>query len=262
MKKAISHCLPLTFSAQGQSASVDDEVKSLSPREVAEGLIKNPALIDTPEYDLRQIGNLLSAYDWFQILIEQPQFEKYFDWFAYRDDFSACWSQLLASQPQFASRICWWYVTRLELVAMYYRCPDIVRAQFPTGDAKELVKFFTSTEISGLLSMLPQAEELFDWKEIAPAMKEDDWLFLLSRQPQFEVHFDWSRVVGKRLWNWGILLAAQPQFAGHCDFSLLDRTQIRKILLRQIQFRDRADLSKLTASDREKIRKRYPEMEL
>ena len=183
MKKAISHCLPLTFSAQGQSASVDDEVKSLSPREVAEGLIKNPALIDTPEYDLRQIGNLLSAYDWFQILIEQPQFEKYFDWFAYRDDFSACWSQLLASQPQFASRICWWYVTRLELVAMYYRCPDIVRAQFPTGDAKELFYLndnvvLSATEINAYdvlslgdtkLLFIPCCSDKFKWEK-----KEED----------------------------------------------------------------------------------------
>lgn len=60
----------------------------------------------------------------------------------------------------------------------------------------------------------------------------------------------------------GELLAVQSQLADHCDFSLPDHMQIRKIPLRQIPFRNRADLSRFTAPDWEEIRRRYPEVKL
>ncbi len=201
-----------------------------APWEIVETLIEHPDWVENPEYDVRQwkIGIQIPSVWWFRLLAKQPQFAPCYNFGKDKSNYEP-WSELLAAQPQFEED-CWWEkVERLELVAMYYRCPEIVRLKFPNGDVRELAKFLTTKDIYLLLSMLPEAEELFDWKEIAPAIKEDDWLYLLSKQPQFECHFDWNRVKNKKTFFWEKLLIRQPQFAKYCDLAMLYDFQIRKL---------------------------------
>ena len=234
----------------------------LPPWKIVEALSENPELIGKSRYDLRRISNLIDPEYWFWLLARHPQFAEYFDWFSHRNDSGLNWSELLSRQPGFADKCNWEAVCRLDLIVMYFRCPKIIKERFPDGNVRELTRYLTPREISTLLGLLPEAETLFDWEKIAPAMDENLWLMLLSKQPQFELHFNWDRVKGRKLLNWGALLKRRPQFARYCDFPLLDRSQLRTILLHQIQLRDRCDLGKLSDDDCKLIRKRHPEFRL
>ncbi len=147
---------------------------------------------------------------------ESPEKAEDFPWFKYRSDCSLPWSQVLGVHPKLVKYCSWQNVNRVELVAMHYRCPDVLKEKFPEGRVEELAKFLTPTEISMLLQHVPQAEELFDWQVISPAIGDNLWLMLLEYQPQFEKYFDWSRVEGNAdLWGWRFLLKKQPQFTHH-----------------------------------------------
>ncbi len=200
-----------------------------SPWEIVDALTQNPEWIDTPDYDLRKIGENIEPVDWFFLLMEQPQFECYFDWRKCRKYTNLPWARLLEKQPQFAEKCPWKHVDRLELVSMYFCCPEIVKAKFPDGVVLALSKFLTGTEISLLLGDLPQAEFLFDWQKIKDKISDADWLYLLSKQPQFECYFDWNRVKNKKTFFWEKLLIRQPQFAKYCNYEMLYDYQIRKI---------------------------------
>ena len=104
---------------------------------------------------------------WFLLLAEYPEFAPDSSWwFALCNRCDLPWSQLLAAQPQFEKYCHWESVSRLELVLLAYRTPEIFKRRFPQGRAHDLYAFLTSLEKSCLLSQLPEYAEFIDWDEI------------------------------------------------------------------------------------------------
>jgi hypothetical protein len=167
---------------------------------------------------------------WFLLLGEYPEFAPESDWwFALRNRCDLPWSQLLAAQPQFEEYCHWESVSRLELILLAYRAPEIFKRKFPQGRAHDLYAFLTSLEKSRLLSQLPEYAEFIDWDEINAEFSVGNWFSLLADQPQFEIYFDWSKVEKHPNHYWDMLLKKQPQFAIHCDFEQLYPNQRRRL---------------------------------
>ena len=167
---------------------------------------------------------------WFLLLAEYPEFAPESDWwFALRNRCDLPWSQLLAAQPQFEEYCHWESVSRLELILLAYRAPEIFKRKFPQGRAHDLYAFLTSLEKSRLLSQLPEYAEYVDWDELNAEFSIGNWFSLLAYQPQFEIYFDWSKVEKQPNHYWDMLLKKQPQFAIHCDFEQLYPNQRRRL---------------------------------
>lgn len=168
---------------------------------------------------------------WFLLLAEYPEFAP--DgmwWFDLRNHCDLPWSKLLAAQPQFGRYCQWEHVSRLELILLAYRAPEIFKRKFPQGRAHDLYAFLTPQEKSDLLAELPEFAEQIDWDEIQAEFETSEWFYLLAAQPQFETYFDWSKVEKQPNNYWDMLLIRQPQFAIHCDFEQLYPNQRRNLL--------------------------------
>ena len=166
---------------------------------------------------------------WFLLLAEYPEFAPDISWwFALCNRCNLPWSQLLAKQPQFEKYCNWESVSRLELILLAYRAPEIFQRGF--GENGELQ---AALEKSCLLSQLPEYAEFIDWDEINAEFSIGNWFSLLADQPQFEIYFDWSKVEKQPNHYWDMLLKKQPQFAIHCDFEQLYPNQRRKLLKHQ-----------------------------
>ena len=170
---------------------------------------------------------------WFLLLAEYPEFAPDSSWwFDLRNRCDLPWSKLLAQQPQFEKYCHWESVSRLELILLAYRAPEIFQRRFPQGRAHDLYAFLTSLEKSCLLSQLPEYAEFIDWDEINAEFSIGNWFSLLADQPQFEIYFDWSKVEKRPNHYWDMLLKKQPQFAIHCDFEQLYPNQRRRLIKR------------------------------
>ena len=177
---------------------------------------------------LQQSVNLVY---WFLLLAEHPEFAPNQDWwFNLQNRCDLPWSQLLAAQPQFDKYCHWESVSRLELVLLAYRAPEIFKRKFPQGRAHDVYAFLTSLEKSCLLSQLPEYAKYVDWDEINAEFSIGEWFGLLADQPQFERYFDWSKVEKQPNHYWDMLLKKQPQFAIHCDFEQLYPNQRRRLV--------------------------------
>ena len=167
---------------------------------------------------------------WFLLLAEHPEFAPDSSWwFALCNRCDLPWSQLLAKQPQFEKYCNWESVSRLELILLACRAPEIFQRRFPQGRAHDLYAFLTSLEKSCLLSQLPEYAEFIDWDEINAEFSIGNWFSLLADQPQFEIYFDWAKVEKRPNHYWDMLLKKQPQFAIHCDFEQLHPNQRRRL---------------------------------
>ena len=168
---------------------------------------------------------------WFLLLAEYPEFAPDSSWwFALCNRCDLPWSQLLAKQPQFEKYCNWESVSRMELILLAYRAPEIFQRRFPQGRAHDLYAFLTSLKKSCLLSQLPEYAEFIDWDEINAEFSIGNWFSLLADQPQFEIYFDWSKVEKQPNHYWDMLLKKQPQFAIHCDFEQLHPNQRRRLI--------------------------------
>ena len=173
---------------------------------------------------------------WFLLLAEYPEFAPDSSWwFALCNRCDLPWSQLLAKQPQFEKYCHWESVSRLELILLAYRAPEIFQRRFPQGRAHDLYAFLTSLEKSRLLSQLPVYERFVDWDEINAEFSIGNWFSLLADQPQFEIYFDWNKVEKQSNHYWDMLLKKQPQFAIHCDLKQLYPNQRCKLMKHQPQ---------------------------
>ncbi len=168
---------------------------------------------------------------WFLLLAEYPEFSPDRNWwFELRNRCDLPWSKLLAAQPQFEEYCHWESVSRLELVLLAYRAPEIFKRKFPQGRAHDLYAFLTPQEKSYLLAELPEFAEQIDWDEINTEFSVGEWFNLLAYQPQFEIYFDWSKVEKQPNHYWDMLLKKQPQFAIHCDLEQLYPNQRKRVL--------------------------------
>ena len=169
---------------------------------------------------------------WFLLLSEYPEFAPESDWwwFNLRNHCNLPWSKLLAAQPQFEKYCHWESVSRLDLMLLAFKTPEIFKRKFPCGRAHDLEAFLTLSEKVRLLIEIPEHAEQVDWEELNAGLSIPEWFSLLAYRPQFEIYFDWSTVENKPHACWHILLKKQPQFAIHCDFEQLQVHQ-RQILL-------------------------------
>ena len=168
---------------------------------------------------------------WFLLLAEYPEFAPESSWwFDLRNRCDLPWSKLLAAQPQFEKYCHWESVSRLDLMLLAHRAPEIFKRKFPQGRAHDLYAFLTPLEKAHLLINVPEYADQVDWDELNAEFSIGNWFSLLAYQPQFEIYFDWSTVENKPHACWHILLKKQPQFAIHCDFEQLQVHQ-RQILL-------------------------------
>ena len=168
---------------------------------------------------------------WFLLLAEYPEFapEKKW-WFDLRHRSDLPWSKLLAKQPQFEKYCHWESVSRLDLMLLAFKAPELFKRKFPLGRAHDLEAFLTPSEKVHLLIEVPEYADQVDWDELNAGLSIPEWFSLLAYRPQFEIYFDWSTVENKPHACWHILLKKQPQFAIHCDFEQLQVHQ-RQILL-------------------------------
>ena len=167
---------------------------------------------------------------WFLLLAEYPEFAPESNWwFALRNRSDLPWGTLLAAQPQFEKYCHWESVSRLDLMLLAFKAPEIFKRKFPCGRAHDLEAFLTLSEKVRLLIEIPEYAEQVDWEELNAGLSIPEWFSLLAYRPQFEIYFEWSTVEN----CWHILLKKQPQFAIHCDFEQLYPNQRRKLLKHQ-----------------------------
>ena len=167
---------------------------------------------------------------WFLLLAEYPEFAPESNWwFALRNRCDLPWSKLLAQQPQFEKYCHWESVSRLELMLLAFKAPEIFKRKFPCGRAHDLEAFLTLSEKAHLLIEVPEYADQVDWDEINAEFSIGEWFSLLSFQPQFEIYFDWSKVEKQPNHYWDMLLKKQPQCAIHCDFEQLSPNQRRRL---------------------------------
>ena len=169
---------------------------------------------------------------WFLLLAEYPEFapEKKW-WFDLRHRSDLPWSKLLAKQPQFEKYCHWESVSRLDLMLLAFKAPELFKRKFPLGRVHDLEAFLTPSEKVHLLIEVPEYADQVDWEELNAELSIPEWFSLLAYRPQFEIYFDWSTVENKPHACWHILLKKQPQFAIHCDVEQLQPPQ-RQILLK------------------------------
>ena len=144
--------------------------------------------------EIRVLEQTQEPVYWFLLLAEYPEFAP--DgiwWFDLRNHCDLPWSKLLAAQPQFGRYCQWEHVSRLELILLAYRAPEIFKRKFPQGRAHDLYAFLTPQEKSDLLAELPEFAEQIDWDEIQAEFETSERFYLLATQPQFETYFDWAR---------------------------------------------------------------------
>jgi hypothetical protein len=167
---------------------------------------------------------------WFLLLAEYPEFAPDSSWwFALCNRCDLPWSKLLAKQPQFEKYCQWESVSRLDLMILAFKAPEIFKQKFPQGRPHDLYAFLTSLEKAHLLIEVPEYADQVDWDEINAEFSIGEWFSLLSFQPQFEIYFDWSKVEKQPNHYWDMLLKKQPQFAIHCDFEQLYPNQRRRL---------------------------------
>jgi hypothetical protein len=167
---------------------------------------------------------------WFLLLAEYPEFAPDSSWwFDLRNRCDLPWSKLLAQQPQFEKYCHWESVSRLDLMLLAFKAPEIFKRKFPCGRAHDLEAFLTLSEKVRLLIEIPEYAEQVDWEELNAGLSIPEWFSLLAYRPQFEIYFDWSTVENKPNHYWHTLLKKQPQFAIHCDLEQLYPNQ-RKTL--------------------------------
>ena len=186
--------------------------------------------------ETRSLQQSVNPIHWFLLLARRPEFAPESEWwFDLRDRCDLPWSQLLAAQPQFERHCQWESVSRLELILLAYRAPEIFHRRFPLGRVHDLDAFLTSLEKARLLAQLPEYAERVDWEALDRELSIGEWFFILTDQPQFEENFDWSRVEKQPSAYWDMLLKKQPQFACHCDLDKLSPCQKRKLQKHQPQ---------------------------
>ena len=165
---------------------------------------------------------------WFLLLSEYPEFAPESSWwFDLRNRCDLPWSKLLAAQPQFEKYCHWESVSRLELMLLAERAPEIFKRKFPFGNMQDLYAFLTPLEKSFLLAQLPEYANLIEMQDLNDEFGIGEWFNLLAEQPQFEKYFDWNKVEKQPNYYWDMLLKKQPQFAIHCDFAQLYPNQRR-----------------------------------
>ena len=189
---------------------------------------------DVENADVEKIEFLQRSADpvyWFLLLAEHPEFAPESNWwFALRNRCDLPWSKLLAAQPQFEKYCHWESVSRLDLMLLAHRAPEIFKRKFPYNRPSDLYDFLTPMEKTHLLIELPEYADLVEWDEINAEFSIGNWFSLLAYQPQFEVFFDWSKVEKQPNNYWDMLLKKQPQFAIHCDFGKLYPNQRRRLV--------------------------------
>ena len=105
---------------------------------------------------------------WFLLLAEYPEFAPDHSWwFALRHHYDLPWSQLLARQPQFEKYCHWEILSRLALVQLADRAPEIFQSHFSQELAHDLYAFLTPLEKSCLLTQLPEYADFMDRDELA-----------------------------------------------------------------------------------------------
>ena len=193
--------------------------------------LNDPKIMDSTGFDIVMLGKDPDPRYWFLFLKSHPKFAPDSNWwFDLRNRCDLPWSQLLAAQPQFEEYWHWESVSRVEIILLAYRAPEIFKRKFPQGRAHDLYSILTSLEKSRLLSQLPEYAEYVDWDEINAEFSIGEWFGLLADQPQFERYFDWSKVEKQPNHYWDMLLKKQPQFAIHCDFEQLYPNQRHRLV--------------------------------
>ena len=181
--------------------------------------------------DIQTLQQTEDPVYWFLLLAEYPEFAPEGDWwFNLRNRSDLPWSKLLAAQPQFEKYCHWDSVSRLELMILAYRVPEIFKRKFPQGRAHDLYAFLTPLEKAHLLIEIPEYADQVDWDELNKEFSIGNWFSLLSYQPQFERYFDWNKVEKQPNHYWDMLLKKQPRFAIHCDFEHLYPNQRKRLL--------------------------------
>ena len=208
--------------------------KRAEAREKLEELQNHPELAGHPGYDLDVLQREGEPYGWFLLLMTQPQLAPPPEWWNELWRWSSLpWGQLLVAQPQFEKYCPWEAVSRLELVKLALLAPEIFARWFPGGRWRDLCAFLTTPEWRHLLIDVPYAEKHLDMDAVSEKLSSNDWMCILANQPSLEKYVDWSQIVGRPSPYWPYLLRRQPQFADRCDWSLLEPWQIRQILVRQ-----------------------------
>ena len=171
---------------------------------------------------------------WFLLLAEYPEFAPDSSWwFDLRNRCDLPWSKLLTQQPQFEKYCHWESVSRLELMLLAERTPEIFKSKFPFGNMQDLYAFLTPSEKSFLLAQLPEYANLIEMQDLNDEFGIGEWFNLLAEQPQFEKYFDWSKVEKQPNHYWDMLLKKQPQFAIHCDLTKFHPNQRKRLLKHQ-----------------------------
>ena len=173
---------------------------------------------------------------WFLLLAKYPQFAPHDDWwFNLRNYAMLPWSKLLSTQPQFEKYCHWESVSRLDLLLLSFKAPEIFKKKFPEVEPLTLYDFLTPLEKTNLLIEEPSLEKWVNWNELSKQLTIGNWFSLLAYQPLFEKYFDWSKVEKQPNYYWSMLLLKQPQFAIHCNLDLLYPWQQKKLLKYQPQ---------------------------
>ena len=144
---------------------------------------------------------------WFLLLAEYPEFAPDSDWwFDLRNRCDLPWCKLLAAQPQFDKYCHWESVSRLDLMLLAFKNPQIFKQKFPKGRPNNLYDFLTPLEKAHLLIETPEYAKQVNWEEINSEFSIGNWFSLLAYQPQFEEYFDWSKVEKQPNHYWDMLL--------------------------------------------------------
>ena len=92
--------VPEIFNRKFPFGNMQDLYAFLTPLE------KSFLLAQLPEYanliEMEDLNDEFGIDEWFNLLSEQPQFEKYFDWNKVEKQPNHYWDMLLKKQPQFA----------------------------------------------------------------------------------------------------------------------------------------------------------------
>ena len=96
----LAYRAPEIFSRKFPFGNMQDLYAFLTPLE------KSCLLAQLPEYanliEMEDLSDEFSVREWFNLLAEQPQFERYFDWSEVEKQPNHYWDMLLKKQPQFA----------------------------------------------------------------------------------------------------------------------------------------------------------------
>ena len=230
-------------------------VEELVVRRIRDCATANPGL--TFVLNGREMGRFfnwasLSARNWAELLVAQPQFADRCDKWGEMD--GKCWAWLLRTQPQFAEKCDWAKLSREDWLFLLQK--DLRFAD--KCDWSKLKGF----DWCLLLADYPQLADRCDWRKtrrygmgrlLEALLRKDgpssrkriecsswDVAWVLSRLPQFANRFNcWDRFGCA---EWAMLLARQPRFAKHCDqWERFDVDQWVNLLKAQPRFAARCD---------------------